>query len=424
MSFPKFIRRDFVRRMLQLGGVATASAAAVPNAALGAPTGEAHTHNAPGGLGQLFMARPGRRRRASSWDRTGKNADRFTIEAGKTAVIADIKGAGCIRHIWVTIFSPDIKLPLPEPEPDYLRKLVFRAYWDGREHPSVETPIGDFFGVGHGKVANYWSLPLNMVTGEPWQGQDRAAMNCFFPMPFGKGARLTVENQGSQPIGALYFYVDYEEHESLPEEALRFHALWRRENPTAPTTDLGDPAVNFPATNERVNLDGEDNYLILEAEGRGHYVGCNLSIDHINPIRNFGWFGEGDDFFWIDGEKEPSMRGTGTEDYFCAAWGYPGGSNSMPYHGISYADGPTAGAAAYSGKWTMFRFHIEDPVMFTKSLKVSIEYGHGNVHANDVSSVAYWYQTLPNVPFPKLLPVEKRIPLSDDDSLRRFWETR
>ncbi|MBI3693508.1 MAG: DUF2961 domain-containing protein [Acidobacteria bacterium] len=368
----------------------------------------------PSGLGHLFLAREGRRRRSSSWDRTGKNADRVGVDPGATAVIADISGAGCIRHIWITI---------GDEEPGYLRRLVLRAFWDGETSPSVETPIGDFFGVGHARVSNYWCLPLNMVTGGGPQARNQAAMNCFFPMPFARGARLTVENQGQMPVQSLYYYVDYEEYDRLPGEALRFHAQWRRENPTKPSIHVADRSQNLiAATKEIVNLDGKSNYVILEAAGRGHYAGCNLSIDHLNPMPNYGWFGEGDDMIFIDGETMPSLVGTGTEDYFCAAWGYPGGLNSMPYHGISLA-GPTDGPAPYSGKWTMYRYHIEDPVLFAKSIKVTIEHGPANIHASDYSSVAYWYQTEPHAPFPPLLPVDQRLPIPDRDSLRQFWRT-
>ncbi|MBV6430028.1 MAG: hypothetical protein IANPNBLG_00131 [Bryobacteraceae bacterium] len=369
---------------------------------------------APGGLSQLYWARTGRRRRSSSWNRTGRNADRVSVEPGRGAVIADIRGAGCIHHIWITI---------SDNEPDYLRRIVLRAWWDGESAPSIETPVGDFFGVGHARVSNYSSLPLNMVTGGGVEAQARAAMNCFFPMPFARGARLEIENQGRQPLGSLYYYVDYEEHPSLPDEALRFHAMWRRENPARNVSlNLADRA-NAARANDVVNLDGANNYVLLEARGRGHYVGCNLSIDHTNPIPNFGWFGEGDDMIFIDGETTPSLVGTGTEDYFCAAWGYPGGFNPMPYHGVSYAGGPTSGPAPYSGKWTMYRFHIEDPVMFEKSIKVTIEHGHGNVHASDYASTAYWYQTEPHAPFPALLPVESRLPIPDRESLRDYWKT-
>ncbi len=398
------VRRQFLKRLLGWSG---AAAAASPAMAATSSSGAV-----PSGLGQLYRARDAKRRRSSSWNRTGQNADRVAVVPGETATIANIAGAGCIRHIWITI---------ADNEPDYLRRVVLRAYWDGESSPSVESPVGDFFGVGHARVSNYWSLPLNMVTGGRPESESRAAMNCFFPMPFAHGARLTIENQGRQEIRSLYYYVDYEEYRSLPEDALRFHAQWRRQNPTRPSLTL-DREQNFQKTNEVVNLDGKLNYVILEATGRGHYVGCNLSIDHINPIPNFGWFGEGDDMIFIDGETTPSLVGTGTEDYFCAAWGYPGGHNSTPYHGISLA-GPTEGPAPYSGKWTMYRYHIEDPVMFETSIKVTIEHGHGNVHANDYSSVAYWYQTEPHAAFPALLPVEQRLPIPDRESLRRFWRT-
>src|SRR5262245_4077328 len=165
----------------------------------------------PSGLGQLYLAREARRRRTSSWNRTGQNGDRVFIEPGASATLAELSGAGCIRHIWITINSP---------EPDYLRRLALRAWWDGESAPSVETPLGDFFGVGHARVSNYWSLPLNMVTGGMPQARNRAAMNCFFPMPFARGARIAIENQGAQPVYALYFYVDYEEYRALPADAL------------------------------------------------------------------------------------------------------------------------------------------------------------------------------------------------------------
>jgi hypothetical protein len=401
-------RRSFLSKLLLAMGGGSAAAFAQgtgPNAARSISPGSS-------GLGSLFLARDARRRRTSSWNRTGQNGDRVYIEPGASATLLDVAGAGCIRHIWVTINCM---------EPDYLRRLVLRAWWDGERAPSVETPLGDFFGVGHARVSNYWSLPLNMVTGGRPLSQTRAAMNCFFPMPFAKGARVAVENQGSQPVLSLYYYVDYEEYRALPAEALRFHAAWRRENPTHPSVPAGT-FTNKREADQLVNLDGKQNYLLLDAEGRGQYVGCVLSIDHLDPIPGFGWFGEGDDMIFIDGETSPSIVGTGTEDYFCAAWSYPAGHNSMPYHGISLA-GPTEGPTAYSGKWSMYRFHIEDPVQFSRSIRVTIEHGHANVHASDFSSVAYWYQTEPHRPYEALLPVAQRLPIGDAESLRRFQES-
>ncbi len=410
------LRRDFVRKLLGLG---TAAAAASSGAVAAMQSGgtsrpDAAGLSSPGGLTNLYQARSGRSRRASSWDRTGRNNDYLTVAPGATATIADISGAGCIRHMWITIAHE---------EKDFLRRDVLRAYWDGETTPSIESPVGDFFGVGHARATNYWSMPLNMVTGGKPEKEARAAMNCYFPMPFARGAKLTIENQGVKPIRALYFNIDYEQHSAVPDDALRFHAHWRRVNPTPGTVDLTNRSNGFLKVNEVVNLDGKSNYVIMEASGRGHYVGCNLSIDHINPIPNFGWFGEGDDMIHVDGEVSPSMIGTGTEDYFCAAWGYPGGFNAMPYHGISLA-GPHDDLIEFQGKWTMYRYHIEDPVMFNKSIKVTIEHGHGNSQSNDYSSVGYWYQTEPHSPFPALPAVDQRLPLSEDASTRSYWKTR
>jgi hypothetical protein len=316
-----------------------------------------------------------------------------------------------MRHIWITVAAD---------EPDYLRRVVLRAYWDGEAQPSVESPLGDFFGVGHARVTNYWSIPLNMVTGAGAQRGNHAGMNCFFPMPFQRGARITVENQGAKDVRSLYYYVDYEALDSLPADALRLHAQWRRENPTRASLKFEDRASFKAKVRQMANLDGALNYVLMEAKGRGHYVGCALSIDHINPTPGVAWFGEGDDMIFIDGDTKPTLVGTGTEDYFCAAWGFPGGFNSMPYHGISLQGGSGPGNEQYAGKWTMCRYHIEDPVMFEKSIKVTIEHGPGNVSANDYSSIAFWYQTEPHSPFPPLLPVAQRLPIPDAESLEMF----
>lgn len=361
----------------------------------------------------LIYPREARRRRASSWDRTGGNRDFIRIEAGETATVAEIAGSGCINHLWFTINAK---------EPLYLRTTILRIYWDGESTPSVETPLGDFFGVGHARVNHFVSLPLNMITGPGPLEHNQAAMNCFFAMPFANGARITLTNESDQVIEHAYFYVDYEERAVEPD-ALRFHAQWRRELPTQATVDLSAPGVTVEPTNDLPNLDGRENYVILDAQGRGHYVGCVLSIDHLNPIPNFGWFGEGDDMIFIDGEVwPPSLHGTGTEDYFCAAWGYPSGKYDAPYHGVSLA-GPNQGPLTYSGKWSMYRFHIEDPVYFAQSIRVTIEHGHANLHASDYSSVAYWYQSEPHAPFPVLPPVAERLPLPDRESIKRYAVT-
>ena len=353
-------------------------------------------------LGGLPHLKSGRSRRESSWDRTGGNRDFHVVPPGETAVLADIAGAGKIEHLWVTTrcYSPM-----------YLRKLVLEMYWDGEDNPSVRSPLGDFFGVGHATCTHYVSLPLSMVFGPRRgpKGPFAAAMNSYFPMPFADGARIVLRNESDQPIQNLFFYVDYElTDEGVPDDVGRFNATWRSEKPCVkvehpPPAGRPDP-WDLPGT----NLTGDDNYVVLEAEGRGHYVGCVLNIDNFDASNQaYSWPGEGDDMFFIDGETwPPSLHGTGTEDYFNAAWGFPSGAYAGPYHGISLA----SSVQEHFGLWSMYRFHIEDPVRFTTSLKVSIEHGHANDQGNDYSSVAYWYQTGPHRPLPELPPVEQRLP--------------
>jgi hypothetical protein len=326
-------------------------------------------------------------KRISSYDRTGGNRDYITIKSMEKVNIAEIKGAGIIRHIWITANSENRY---------YLRDTILRMFWDGEENPSVEVPLGDFFGVGHGVANHFVSLPLSMIRG-PGRGLN-AGMNCYFPMPFSKEARIEIENESNIEIRSFYFHVDYEEWESIPENYGRFHAWWNRENPCK--------AIEYEG--EELNTTGDENYLILYAEGVGHYVGCVLSVDNFNAFhQNYTWFGEGDDMIFVDGEKwPPSIHGTGTEDYFLSAWGFPSGEYSGPYHGVSLA----GDVNEWSGKWSMYRFHIEDPIRFTKSIKVTIEHGHANDQGNDYSSVAYWYQKEPHKKFPPLPKAKDRRP--------------
>ncbi|NLE44219.1 MAG: DUF2961 domain-containing protein [Chloroflexi bacterium] len=364
-------------------------------------------------LGELPRIRNVRTRRESSWDRTGGNNDFKRIQPGETITLADIEGSGCINHIWCTHASP---------EPGYLRRTVLRAWWDGESEPSVESPLGDFFGVGHAQMVDFVSLPLQM---SPTGGR---GFNCFFPMPFSKRAHLEVTNEGNVEL-VLYYYVDYELHEGIPDDFGRFHAQWRRESFTEGISDRGmsNPEFEFGGT----NIGGAANYVILEAEGQGHYVGCNMSIQNMRegsrfswpdelswPLRMeeletrrealmecFNWYGEGDDMIFIDGEEwPPSLHGTGTEDYFNTAY-CPAVQYSAPYHGLTIPGGPN-----WSDKIALYRFHIEDPIHFQKSIRVTIEHGHANRRSDDLASTAYWYQVEPHKPFPALLPVAERLP--------------
>jgi hypothetical protein len=340
-----------------------------------------------GGLGDLPRIRDFKRRRFSSYDRTGGNKDYIVLDPGETAIMAKMKGSGCVKHIWVTIRSE---------EEGYLRKLVLRMYWDGEEKPSVEVPIGDFFGIGHGLTHNFVSAPLQM---SPEEGK---GFNCWWPMPYSQGARITIENQGERDVTAFYYYVDYEEWIE-PEGSLgRFHAQWRRQNPTDGIREEGVP--NRVWLFEGENQDGAGNYVILEAEGRGHYVGCNVNLHNLRETDKFNWYGEGDDMIFIDGEKLPSLVGTGTEDYYGMSW-CPTQEYCAPYHGL-----PLPGGENWKGRITWYRYHILDPVYFQESIKVTIEHGHANNRSDDYSSTAYWYQDEPHKPFYPLPPVEKRLP--------------
>ena len=231
-------------------------------------------------------------KRISSYDSTGGNRDAFPIGTGETLTIANIRGPGIIHHIWVTVSA----------EPFYGKKIILRIYWDGEDNPSVEAPIGDFFGVGHGLNRNYASLPFVCTS-------EGRARNCFWHMPFKKSARITVTNEGSKQVRSFYYYIDYRLLKDLPENVRYFHAQYRQEFPAQ--------QIKFEREQPRVNLDGKNNYLFLEAKGEGHYVGVSYSI--LNQTT--AWWGEGDDFIWIDGEQIPSFNGTGSEDYFCDAWG-------------------------------------------------------------------------------------------------------
>jgi len=348
-------------------------------------------------LGSLPYLRDYTSHRISSYDRSGGNADMWRVEAGEKRVLAEIDGPGCIKHIWMTLGIP---------EEDYCRRIVLRAYWDGCEEPSVECPIGDFFGLGHGLRKNFVTLPLQM---SPQNGK---GFNSWWPMPFRRKARIEVENQGEKTY-SHYFYIDYELYPSpdAVESASYFHVQWRRERDTkgwafeeglSKEEYLKDPRI--------LNTDGKGNYVILDAEGDGIYCGAHLDIDCFQRNPN-DWYGEGDDMIFIDGERwPPSLHGTGTEDWFHCAY-CPREEYNAPYHGVILYSG-TPGWR-WKGKQTVYRYHIEDPIRFRKSIRVTIEHGHANKLSNDYSSTAYYYLKEPRMGGPPLPPVEDRLPRPD-----------
>lgn len=343
-------------------------------------------------LDNIMFERQGKRKRVSSYDKTGGNDDRIYIKPGETRTIANIAGAGVITHIWMTHSNEGF-----EQEPESLRKIVLKMYWDNEEDPSVLVPLGDFFGMGHAMTKNFVSAPLQMSP------EDGKGFNSWWPMPFDKHAKIDILNECDSTL-ILYFYIDYEARQELPEGTLKFHANWHRENPTQ-----GKRRDSFKTNEawsfEGLNTTGDDNYMILEAEGKGHYCGCHINIDNYDETDQWDWPGEGDDMIFVDDEKfPPVIHGTGTEDYVNMAW-CPQQEYHAPYHGLILG-----GKENWQGKITYYRYHIQDPITFDKNIKVTIEHGHNNNRSDDWSSTAYWYQVEPHKKFKAILPVKDRLP--------------
>lgn len=364
------------RRML--GTIASAGALL----GLGSATGKAATIGArtagpttpaPENLFAQARLRSYKNLRSGSWDRTGGNADWVAVDPGKTATLLDATGAGVVTHIWFTINAPDSM---------HLKNLVLRAWWDGEATPSIEAPIGDFFGLGLGEYFVYESQLLAVAPVK--------ALNSYFQMPFATAARITLENQGPLAVRNLYFAIDYVTLPALPEDLGRFHAQYRQAAPCKGVVSDGK------------NLSGKDNYVFLEAVGKGHFVGVTQSV-----LQNeVGWFGEGDDMIFVDGDALPTINGTGTEDYFNGAWGYDSQTYAFPHVGVPHiVDGGHIG-----GRYCQYRWHTEGPIAFEKSIKVTIEHGTANDRSDNFYSTAYWYQTEPHAPFPALPAAADRIP--------------
>ena len=322
--------------------------------------------------------------RASSREATGGNADYRKITPGESLTILDADGPGMISHLWFTVAMS---------EPYSLKRIVMRIYWDGEDNPSVETPLGDFFGLGLGIPYSWQSQFLSVGNNQ--------AMNSFFPMPYAKHAKITITNEGKTSINSLYYNIDYrKDTHPLPAGTLYFHAQYRQAQPNKGWTNQwyenSDPMVIF-----KRNTDAKDNYVWFEAKGHGQYIGVTMSV-----LQNQdGWWGEGDDMFYIDDDKTPSTIGTGSEDYFLGAWDF-GAPFSYPMYGAPVVDKELAG-----GRSSVYRFHLDSPVPFTKYMKATIEHGHANHRSDNFYSVAYWYQAEPHMPFPPLPPVDDRIPV-------------
>jgi hypothetical protein len=338
----------------------------------------------PEDLLALARLRSYKTRRSSSWDRTGGNGDAVPVEPGQTATILDITGAGVVTHLWFTINSQDRM---------HLKNLVLRAWWDGEATPSVEVPIGDFFGLGLGEYFVYQS---ELTAVAPIK-----ALNAYFQMPFSSSARLTVANEGKVRTDSLYFAVDYVTLNALPTDVGRFHAQYRQ---AAPCKGWTDNWVNNwdPGVGDRKNLSGEGNYVFLEATGKGHFVGVTHAVEQNQD----GWFGEGDDMIFIDGDQQPTINGTGTEDYYNGAWDFGGQAFANQHQGAPYIVDPER----IGGRYCLYRWHTESPITFEKSIRVTMEHGHANHRSDDFYTTAYWYQTEPHAAFPALPTPADRVP--------------
>jgi hypothetical protein len=354
---PNLLRSSFCRIFSVLATVSAATVTADP-------------------LDEITRTIEGKARRASSglFD-PESNRDAYHIGPGETVTLTTLEGPGEIRHMWFTIAGRDRRYP---------RTLVLRMYWDGAETPSVETPIGDFFAAGNGMRANVNTLPIQVTS----YGR---ALNCYWRMPFREQARIEMANEGQNQL-TVYWQFDWMELPESPDDMLYFHARYRQEFPAKPFSP----------------------YVIFEGRGQGHYVGTVFSIQC-----SYGsWFGESDDRFYIDGEREPSIVGTGCEDYFNDAWNFREFTNANTGVTIKEPNGEDC-------RFTAYRWHVRAPVTFRKSLKVDIERrsfarvtnpetGESVTHdfkyrPDFCSSVAFWYQKTIAEPFDRFPPAEERI---------------
>jgi hypothetical protein len=335
-------------------------------------------------IAELARLQNTRTQRASSWDRTGANLDSVPIDPGKTVTLLDTKGPGILTHIWFTIASDDEY---------HLKNLVLRAYWDGEQHPSVEVPIGDFFGLGLGEYFLYQSA---LTTVAAIKG-----LNAYFPMPFQTSARITITNDGSIKTDSFYYNIDSIAMAELPADLAYFHAHYRQATPCRGWT--GNWQNNYdPPVGTATNLTGKDNYVFLEAQGKGHLIGVTQAV-----LQNqSGWMGEGDEMIFIDGDTQPTINGTGTEDYYNGGWNF----GQQPFAYMRNGAPCVVDPEQIGGRYCMYRWHLDNPVRFQTSLKFTMEHGHANHRSDNFFSTAYWYQTEPHLPFPALPPPAARIP--------------
>lgn len=291
------------------------------------------------------------------------------VEPGETKTLAEIAGPGAIQQIWLTVSQT----------PQWWRFTIIRIYWDDQKIPSVECPVGDFFAAGWGRFNQVSSLAVCVNPAN--------SFNAYWEMPFRKRCRITVENIADNRI-QVFYQINYALAE-VPENAAYFHAQFRRVNP----------------------LKYKEVHTIVDGiAGPGHYVGTYTAWQ----TNNTGWWGEGEVKFYLDGDDEfPTICGTGTEDYFCGSYCFLDPDTkeyvdyTTPYAGFAVAEKPD-GRYRSQTRFSMYRWHIVDPIRFEKDLRVTMQalgWRSGGRYLplqDDLASVAYWYQQLPTAPFPKL----------------------
>lgn len=310
------------------------------------------------------------------------------VNPGETFIMADIEGPGCIQHIWMTPTGDN-------------RTTIMRIYHDGAENPSVECPIGDFFASAFTSFkvfAPIKSIPVCVNPGN--------AFNCYWPMPFRKRIKITLENVSASETKTIFYQIDYALN-NVPDNAAYFHAQFRRVNP----------------------LKAGDVYTILDSvKSKGHYVGTYMAWQ----LNNNGWWGEGEIKFYMDGDTDPKLSdgkeiagstgfpticGTGTEDYFCGSYNFENKATGQyqeftgPYTGVPHIVRPD-GVYQANQRFSMYRWHVTDPIRFEKDLKVTIQAlgwrkdGRYLPLQDDIASVAFWYQEGPATKFPELPPAD------------------
>ncbi len=344
-------------------------------------------------LAELAAPLEGRSMRVSSSHRLengdydpDSNWDNSNVAPGATKLLADLEGPGEITHIWMTFLGPEPQPWAPDGAANH-QEMLLRIFWDNRAAPDVEAPVGEFFACGFG---------LRMeVNSEPVVVDDGDSYNCFWRMPFRKAARVELVNQSEKEIRLLYYNIDWVQR-PVAEDTPCFCARYNQAYPAVPGRD----------------------YLVLDTEGKGHLVGVTLFVRSRSPE----WFGEGDEKVYIDGEEKASIWGTGTEDYFLAAWGLK--RNSAPCFGTPWAED----WGALGQRTAAYRWHIHDPIVFQERIRFTFEhYGwlpvdenpegahdSWNEREDDFASVAYWYQTGPSKPFSAIPPAsERRLPSLD-----------